>query len=1160
MKKKPNQDPSPFHWVFNKQLLAMKLSILLCFIGILNASAGLFSQSTNVSLSLKNKSVKEVLREVESLSQYRFFYNDDFLDLDRVISINVENNSVEHVLNEVFASAGVSYQVLENNLVVITPATLRQGHRVTGSVTDGVTGESLPGVTVMVEGTTTGVTTDMNGRYTIEVSDGNVTLIFSYLGYLRENILVNERNVIDLSLIPDLRFLDEVIVVGYGTMRRSDMTGSVVSIKEEDLRGSVATSLDMALQGRAAGVQVTPTSGQPGGGVSVRIRGASSIFGTNEPLYVIDGVPISGDSRGTAIGFDWAGGGNGQSAVSGLSGINPNDIVSVEILKDASATAIYGSRAANGVVMITTRQGQAGVPRVEYNTYVGLQQSPRKIQMLNLPEFAEYNNEFHDEHGWDRNPLFTDPSILGTGTNWQNEVFHNAVMHNPDVSISGGFDKTTFALSFGYMDQEGVVLGSGFNRISTRLSVQNKMYDWLEIGGNMSMGNTNERIVLNDDDRGIVSLALLSRPDIPVKMPDGSWGGPGTGMIDNLFNPVAMASIRDLELERRRIMSNLHANITLLEGLVFRTQFGSNVSTSNNYGFHPTYVMGNAVNTLNQSRRNFSNNNSWIFTNFLTYSKDFANFMTTQTMIGMEAQESNWEGMMGGRSSFVTNTVQELNAGDASTAINNQYKGSNSLLSYFGRLNLSFFDKYLLTATYRADASSNFSPKNQWGFFPSMAFAWKVSDEAFLENVNQISQLKLRLGYGQVGNQDIGGYTYGAALNNHLTRWGTGLLPNRYANPDVKWETTTSYNLGLDLSLFENRLEFIADLYLKQTTDMLMPLTLPLFMGASGTGSLTPPMVNVGEMENKGLELTLNTVNMDGNFQWTSGLTFTMNRNTLTRLYDDGNVIDRNVQWFNHATRSVVGEPLGQFYGYVVEGIFQDEQDILGHAKQHNNIGKYNGVWPGDLKFKDISGPDGVPDGIIDENDRTFIGNPNPDFTFALNNTFRYGGFDLNIYITGSYGNDILNYTRRITEGLSNNNNQTVRVVDRTRLELKDPEGSPLDISNVQVKNPGAEIPRLSSTDPNSNGRISTLFVEDGSFVKLKNLTLGYTLPNTVAANLGIKNARIYVNLQNLYTLTKYTGFDPEIGPYNQEVLLSGIDNGYYPSPRIYTLGLNVGF
>lgn len=1025
-----------------------------------------------------------------------------------------------------------------------------QERMVSGTITDANDGSAIPGVNILVQGTSRGTITDVDGNYQIKVNSGEV-LVFSFIGYKIQEIPVGDQRTLDVEMAADYQLVDEVVVVGYGTMKRSDLTGSVTSVKQADLQASVSTSIDQALQGRAAGVQVTKTSGQPGGGVSVRIRGSSSIGGTNEPLYVIDGIPVSGNATGLNMGFDWAGGGNGQSTANVLSTINPNDIVSVEILKDASATAIYGSRAANGVVLISTRRGEAGKAKVEYNGYVGLQEMPKMLDVLNLREYAEYSNELSAENNLSPNPLFADPSILGEGTNWQEEIFELAVMHNHDLSVSGGNEKSTYALSIGYMDQEGIVIGSGFDRLSSRINAESKTFDWLTIGGNMSLGQTNETITLNDDDRGVVSLALIQRPEIPVKLPDGSWGGPQEGQAA-LTNPVAIAQIRDNELKRVRFMSNVHADLTLTEGLVFKTQFGSDMSFVNNYGFNPTYEFGTIVNELNQSRRNFANNKSWILSNFLTYNKDFANgAIQTQTMLGAESQEANWEGMMGMRSNFISNEIQELNAGDAETAVNNQYKGSNALESYFGRLNLTFFDRYLFTATYRADGSSNFAPDNKWGYFPSMALAWKVSNEGFMQNVDPVSSLRLRLGYGQVGNQDIGGYTYGAALTNYPTKWGPGLLPNRYANPDVKWETTTSYNVGLDLTMFDNRIEFIGDVYLKQTNDLLMPLTLPLYMG---TASISAPTVNVGAMENKGLELTLNTVNTVGTFKWNSGLTFTLNRNELTELYEEGNVIDRNVQWFNHATRSVVGKSLGQFYGYVADGVFANAEEIRNHADQ-GIIGKNNGVWPGDIRFKDLNNDD-----VIDESDRTYIGNPQPDFTLGLNNNFKFRNFDMTVYLLSSYGNDILNYTRTMTEAMGNFYNQSDAVTDRARLGLIDSEGFNTDVDNVNVLNPETHVPRATHIDPNDNNRISTRFIEDGSYVKIKNLSLGYSVPKRILDAANISNLRLYVNIQNLYTFTDYSGFDPEVGPYNQDPLLNGIDNGNYPSPRIYTFGVNVGF
>ena len=1024
-----------------------------------------------------------------------------------------------------------------------------QDRTISGTVTDASDGSVIPGVNIVVQGTSRGTVTNAEGVYEINAAREDV-LVFSFIGFERYEVEVGDQTTIDVQLQPKELLMDEVVVVGYGTMKRSDVTGSVTSVKSEDLQTSVSTSIDQSLQGRAAGVQVTKTSGQPGGGVSVRIRGASSIGGTNEPLYVIDGIPVSGDARGLAMGFDWAGGGSGQTTANVLATLNPNDIESVEILKDASATAIYGSRAANGVVLISTRKGEEGKARFEYNGYVGLQELPNQVDVLNLQDYAEYNNELARENNLNLNPMFADPSVLGEGTNWQDEIFDLAMMHNHDLSVSGGGENSTYSMSVNYTDQNGIVIGSGFDRLSTRIGAESQALDWLSIGGNMSLGQTNETITLNDDDRGVVSLSLIQRPEIPVKLPDGEWGGPQEGQA-SLTNPVAIAELRESALKRVRFMSNVHADVTLVEDLVFRTQFGSDLRFSNNYGFNPTYEFGTIVNDVNQSRRNFANNQSWVFSNFLTYNREFGGILQTQTMLGAEAQENNWEGMMGGRSNFISNDIQELNAGEAETAINSQYKGSNALESYFGRVNFTLLERYLLTATYRADGSSNFAPENKWAYFPSMALAWRISNESFMENVTPVSSLRLRLGYGQVGNQDIGGYTYGSAMNNYKTKWGSGLLPNRFANPDVRWETTTSYNLGLDLSMFNNRLEFVADVYLKETEDLLMPLTLPLYMG---TYSLNAPMVNVGNMKNEGIELTLNTVNFDKLFKWNSGLTFTLNRNELTGLFEEGSVIDRNVQWFDHATRSTVGKPLGQFYGYVADGVFADADDIRNHADQ-GDINKDNGVWPGDLKFKDLNNDD-----VIDENDRTFIGNPQPDFTLGFNNNFKFRNFDMTVYIFSSIGNDVLNYTRTMTEAMGNFFNQSTAVNDRARLGLIDENGSNTDPDNVYVLNADTEVPRATHVDPNNNTRISSRFIEDGSFVKIKNLSLGYNLPRGVLNPLNLDNARVYVNVENLYTFTDYSGFDPEVGPYNQDPLLNGIDNGNYPSPRIYTFGVNIGF
>jgi len=1121
-----------------------------------------------VKLNFKDVSLKEAFKIIENNTGYSFAYEREVINSK--VSFNRSYNnatSLSDILLDISKEAGLQFKQINRSIIVDKAINFNevkndieviiQTKNVNGKVTSEEEVDGIPGVNVLEKGTSNGTVTDIQGNFALEVSEG-ATLVFSSVGYNTQEVVVGNRSVIDIVMSQNVQHLDELVVVGYGEMKRSDLTGSVVSVGSEDLVQTMTPTLDQALQGRAAGVQVRQTSGRPGGGVSINIRGAGSITGNNEPLYIVDGVQISGEVEQSS-GFNWAGGGNGQNGVNTLSFLNINDIESVEVLKDASATAIYGSRAANGVVIITTKKGKPGKVSVNYDGYYGMQTVQRKLDLLNLREYAEYRNEIGEEYGSGMRAEFADPSLLGEGTNWQDEVFQLAPMQSHDVSLSGGNEYTTYAFNVGYFDQEGIVVGSGFERFNLRLNIENKATKWLTIGGNATLSRMNEAITLNDDNNGVISLALRSTPDIPVRNPDGSFGFSPLGE-NSRANPLGIALLRDLDVKRTRVLVNTFANVNLLEGLDFRTTFGSNIGFNNSYGFNPTYNMGPfASNELAQSRRQFDNNLWWMSSSYLTYTRDFTSFLSGTVMAGMEFQESNWEGLSGGRTNFISNDIQALNAGDATNSVNSQYAGNSALASYFGRANFTLLDKVLLTATIRADGSSNFGPNNKWGYFPSLAVGYRLTEEPFMQNLDFISNLKIRGSWGQTGNQDIPAYGYGMALTNYQTVWGPGLLASRYANPDLKWETTTSVNLGLDVSLFQNRIELLVDVYNNVTSDLLSPLPLPLSMGSSGIGSISAPFFNLGEIQNRGFELTLNTVNTTGELKWNSALTFTMNRNEILSLNNENAVFDKNVQWFDHVTRSTIGQPLGQFYGYVVEGIFQNADEIRNHANQ-GDIDKINGVWPGDLKFKDISGPEGEPDGVIDDLDRTFIGDPNPDFTFGLNNSFSYKNFDFSMFIIGSVGNEIFNYTRRFTESLQLGDNQLATANDRARHELIDENGSATDPDNVVVANPGTSVPRMTPFDPNDNRRISSRYVEDGSFVRIKTLSLGYNLPSRLLSTLNMSKARVYVNVQNLVTFTSYTGLDPEIGPFNQDLLLNGIDNGNFPLPRIYTLGINVGF
>ncbi|MDH5380690.1 MAG: TonB-dependent receptor [Cyclobacteriaceae bacterium] len=1040
---------------------------------------------------------------------------------------------------------------------------LAQALQVNGKVISSEDKKPIPGVNIIIKGTTRGVTTDAEGNFRIEVPDSKSVLIFSFIGFTSQEIEVGNQTTINLTLEVDITQLETVVVIGYGTQKKSDLTGAVSSISEEDMKATIVNSFDQALQGRVAGVQVFQNSGQPGGGVSIRIRGVNSINSSAEPLYVIDGIPISGAASGTAVGFDWSGGGNGQTAVSALATINPADIISVEVLKDASATAIYGSRGSNGVVLITTKKGKSGESKFEYDTYLGLQQPSRHMDVMNLREYARYSNEMV-ELGWaTQRDEFLDPSLLGEGTDWQKEVFRNARIQSHQLTVSGGNDKTKYAITGGYFNQEGIVVGSWFDRYSTRLNLETEAKPWLKIGNNLMITSTRERITLNDSDDGVIAATLTQAPDIPVRFPDGSWGGPYlTGF--GVTNPVAMALEKDLEVKRLRLLANIYADLKIRDFLTFRTEVGTDAQNIDNYAFLPTYQYGTVVNEQNKSRRQFTHTSFWVWKNYFTFQKTFALKHNLTAMIGQEAQEVQWDGLQGQRLNFVSNDIQELDAGDATTATNTGWKGSSSLLSYFGRANYNYEDKYLVTATIRADGSSNFGPDNKWGYFPSFALAWRLTNEQFmLGGLGPMNNLKLRLGYGEVGNQNIGNYSYGSSLKTAPSDVGNGFLLNNIPNSELKWESSSTYNLGLDVGFLEDRINLTFDAYQKDTQDMLITSPIPNYLGGGSWMGIEAPWVNLGELRNKGFEITLNSVPVSTkDLTWESDIMISRNVNEVISLGNESLFYDENVQWFHHVTRTAVGKPVGQFYGYIVEGVFEDNADIEAHAVQNDKVDRVSGVWPGDLKFKDISGPNGVPDGVIDATyDRTYIGNPYPDFSYGWNNVIRYKDFDLTIYIQGTYGNDIYNFTRRNTEGMTGVYSNYLKTVDDRATLISDvPNADPDDVTLWYVENPNTDMPRAIPSDPNDNRRVSSRYVEDGSYLRVKNIAVGYNIPNDIISKLNIRSLRVYLNLQNLLTMTQYTGYDPEIGSYNQNPLLTGVDNGRYPLPRMFTGGLTVNF
>lgn len=1035
-------------------------------------------------------------------------------------------------------------------LMLVFTAAVNAQTTVSGTVSD--LNGPIPGVNVFVKGTNISSVSNFDGTYTIGPVKANAILSFSFIGYKTKDVAAGDKTKIDVLLEEDLNSLKEVVVVGYGTMKRGDLTGAISSVNAKAITQSVSTTIDQVLQGRAAGINIQANNGAPGASSSARIRGISSILGDSEPIYVIDGVVISGST-------------NSMNS-NPLAGINPADIASIDILKDASATAIYGSRAAGGVIIITTKTGKKGDLTLNFDSYVGWQEIPKQLDVLNLREYGTLKNTRADLGIVQRDNTFIRPDLLGEGTNWQDELFQTALMQSYNLSASGGTDNTTYAMGVGYLDQEGIAIGSSFDRFNLRGVIDSQVKSFLKIGVNLALNKTNQINTFNDD--SLILTALKQTPNVAARNADGTFDGPDTTeFVQN--NPLGLALMRDNHNENYGIRANAYAEIGFTKDLKLKSQYSIDYNFGNNYTFNPSYTFGALVNDVREGTRTKSLSDNWIWNNILTYNKTFDKHAVT-VMLGQELQEQHWENLYGYRSGYITNGATDLNAGDPTTARNSNASITKALSSYFGRLFYSFNDKYLLTATLRRDGSSQFAEENRWDWFPSAALAWKVSNENFLKGNQTVNNLKLRLGWGLVGNQNIPfNYPYTSIYGTSATNWGSGQIATNTANPDLGWEKTKSSNIGLDLGLFNNRIELIADVYYKKTEDLLLPLSLPAYAGTTGQGSTTPPIFNIGSIENKGFELTLNTLNMDRkNFTWRSNFIFSTNKNKVLALNSESGVYNATVQQGSDVTivtRTAVGQPIGQFYGYKVIGRFEKATDFYYKDKdgvvqptalpEGMAIGE-NGVWIGDYMFEDKN-----KDGVINEKDTDYIGNPAPDFTFGIGNTFSFLGFDVNILVTGSYGNEALNYQRRWLENPRENTNLLTSALGYAQLELIDPNG-PNDYRNVQIVGGDPYMPRIaaSSASSASNYRLSNRFVEDASYVRVKNISIAYNLPKGLYSRYGISNVKVYSNAQNILTFTKYKGYDPEIGSINQNALLTGVDNGRYPSPIITTLGLSVNF
>ena len=1054
---------------------------------------------------------------------------------------------------------------------------MAQQRRVSGTVIDSNDKSAMIGANIMEKGTTNGTVTDIDGRFSLNLTSANPVLVISSIGYLSLEVTVGNRTTLNLEMSEDTEMLDEVVVVGYGTMRKSDISGASVTVGEDAIKGSVITNLDQALQGRAAGVTSVMTSGAPGSSVSIRVRGQSTINANAEPLYVIDGVIVQGGgSSGSSFGLGDALGNSPVSTISPLSTINPSDILSMEILKDASATAIYGAQGANGVVLITTKRGKAGEAKFTYEGMYGVQRQAARVDMMNLREFAEYSNQVSLS---DNRPEFADTSLLGVGTNWQDAVFRQAPMHQHQLSAQGGTDAVRYFVSGSFMGQDGTIIGTDFNRYSFRSNLDAQLKKWLKLGLNAMYSQTDERLGLADSQEGVINYSLLTPPDIPIFDIDGNYASEIREGYTRI-NPIAMVLDEDILLGRNKLNGSIFADITPIQNLVLHTELGFDIGSSRGERFEPSVRYGNWSREKNMSSIQKNDNLFWQLKNYLTYSGNQDKHSYT-AMLGQEMWEASYEYQSVSASALPSNDIKNPSLG-TDPLINSGF-GSTAMSSFFGRATYNYDDRYMGTYTYRRDGSSNFGPKNRWAGFHAFAASWRFTNERFFEPLSEVmSNGKLRIGWGQTGNSNIGGYRWGAAIVRMPSTLGLGYRQSNIANPYIKWETQEQWNLGLDLNFFNNRVGLVVDAYDKTSKDMLMPLQLPSYMGTRGNASsaLAAPYGNYGTINNKGLEFTLSTRNLTGEFSWDTEFQISFNKNKLVALDGTDAVhIEGYGQWSDVVSISNVGEPLYNFYGYKVAGVYKDLEDLQNSPKPEKYptdgvFNRYNTTWVGDLKFEDLSGPEGVPDGVIDTYDRTNIGSPLPKFTFGMTNSFSYKNIDLSIFFNGSYGNKVLNYTAiNLSNMKSAWDNQLRLITERANLEPIDPaksypatvNGNTVyewtdDITNLRVTNPDTRTPRAIANDPNDNDRISDRYIEDGSYLRIRNITLGYTLPETVVRKLMLENIRVYANIQNLATFTNYTGYDPEIGASTASQNVFGLDNGRYPSPQVYSFGVSLSF
>ena len=1096
-----------------------------------------------ISLRLDDAGLSAALREIATAAELSIAFSDDVVPADRKVSLVAVDLPAAEAFRAVLDGTGARVVVSSGGQVVIVPgrnaplqpataaASLRASRVVVqGAITGRVTrasGEPLPGTQIVVVGTRFGALSAADGSYTISgVPDGSHRVQATRIGFAErtESVVVTSggRAVVNFSLEPTAVQLEGVVAVGYGTQRRRDVTGSVGSVSGEDFKREPIASVAQVLQGRVAGVRVMQPGGQPGAAPSIRIRGGTSISAGNEPLYVIDGVPVYNDDRAFST--------RSANAVSALSSINPNDIESIEILKDASATAIYGARGANGVVMITTKRGRAGQSDMEIEAYYGTQRVARTLPLLNATEYGQFLNEAYVNAGRPAPYPADQLAALGKGTDWQDALMRVAPIYDLQTRFRGGTEQIRYSLGGGYFRQDGIILGSHLDRASFRVNLDGEVSSRLSVGNNLMVSRTSSNVAQQSSSLGgLVATALALAPTLPVRNADGDYTRENVYPGNPAGNPVASALNTTDTRQAMRILGNVFADYSLLDALKLRVNLG----VDNSAGKDNFYLPG----TLYEGQGSRGSGSvgsvtslTWLNENTLTYDASLGDRHDLRLLGGMSLQKQRAEQVVARGENF-PNGITEFNDLSAASALQPATTGSSewALESYLARANYSFADRYLFTATARLDGSSRFGAANKRGFFPSAALAWHAGEEEFVRRLGVFGDLKFRASYGLTGNQEIPIYQSLAALRVQPALFGeaqvVGYAPNRVANPDLRWETTRQTDVGVDMGLFGNALRVTGDYYVKTTNDLLLDVPIPMSSGFASA------LQNVGSVRNRGVELALDLDQSLGPVLWRSGLQLSKNRTTVLDL---GSLGSFTTGEFSGAVKlsGVVkveeGGSLGHFYGFVSDGIFQTPAEVAASAQKNAK--------PGEIRYQDLNG-----DGAIDNNDRAYIGSAEPDLTGGWTNSLTFGPVELNVFLQGSYGNDIVNGT--------------------SYFAVYTPSGGMVPTRDVLNRwtGPGTSnrIPRadLNAARP----QFSDLIIEDGSYLRARNVSLSYEIPvDRFRVFDAARRARVYVSLQNAFTLTNYSGFDPEVNTQGA-VLTPGVDMAAYPNARTATIGVNLG-